>query len=67
MATTTTTSPLKSGFCLFPSPGSHEFCHRTEQKCACDCHATLGPRTPAPGPAEPSPATGPGESKGELW
>lgn len=29
----------KSGFCAWPSPGSHTYCNERGLKCDCPCHA----------------------------
>jgi len=35
-----------SGFCAFPSPGSHGFCHSREgRNCSCACHTASTPPT----------------------
>lgn len=33
-----TVSMTRSGFCTWPSPGSHGFCRSREFSCTCLCH-----------------------------
>lgn len=41
MATTIERAMTRSGFCQYPSPGSHVFCHQGKLPCDCPCHADI--------------------------
>lgn len=32
----------KSGFCQYPSPGSHQYCQAERPNCDCGCHTDPG-------------------------
>lgn len=41
MTVTAENQMTRSGFCQFPSPGSHVFCDSLELVCGCACHSDI--------------------------